>query len=165
MARFNTDASVISVTKDEFAAIVAKMKNNRDGVPTRKNPSKSQRINDVLKVKQHHFVPRDYTRRLFIEHIDNAFEPGCTCIACSENITDYYAVSLRCPKTMMHPKCAAVVLSAVKPSAYHRCLTPLCTCNADGSLRESAVSCRHTNFGPTYMKDVYDDALALAMTG
>jgi hypothetical protein len=167
--RFKTDESLINVTTEEFTAIVAKLKRNLALVPTPSKSSKSPRVTAVSAIKEHEFVPRPYTRRLFVEHISRAFEAekptfNPACRACSETITGMYAVSLRCPKTLMHPKCAAVILDAVSAMAYHTCLTPLYTCNANGTPRETTISCKHVDLNTSFVNDIYPRAIAMALS-
>jgi hypothetical protein len=165
--RFNTPESLINVSLDDYRSILAKLQRNLDGVPEPEGNPKSPRITDALAVKHHHFVPRAFTRRLFVEHISRSFEADKSsfnqgCRACSELVTGMYAVSLRCPKTIMHPKCAAVVLDAVSAKAYHRCLTAIYTRDVNGRHRDCAKNCKHIDLTTSTVSDLYKQAMDMA---
>ena len=168
MATFHLPESVVHVSADEYRLLLPKIQKNINGFPTPPaKPSKSLVINDVRTIKRAQFVPRDLTMRIFIDHINLATDKNSqsdkTCKACSQKIDDWFAVSLGCDRTKMHPKCAVIIINVVGVQAYHRCLTPLLTCNADGSLRSKHISCRHTEFKETYLEDTHRDALEMAM--
>jgi hypothetical protein len=153
---FQTDASIISVTADEYKAILAKMKPNLDRVPEQKRASKALRVNAIYALKKHNFQPRYCARRIFIDHINLALGAGNpdfsdACLACNQPIVGDYAVSLCCFKTIMHPKCAVVVMDAIGPRAYHRCLTPLAP----------NCFCKHVGLETSCMRDVIEEALAM----
>ena len=168
MASFRQPQSLITVTTDEYAEILPKIRKNLDLAVPGNRPSKSAVITYIRAFKKLEMVPHDITMRMFVEHIHNYKDTNNQadkmCKACSEHIDGLFAFSLKCDRTKMHPKCAAIVMDTVGIPAYHNCLVPMCTHNLDGSVLPKKIACRHTEYMASILEDRYLDALDLATT-